>query len=63
MSGKWEVRRALRYGSESMGFVETEIVAKNRAYTDIEAHGDVGRIEMVDHEMHIVYYTVYPELT
>lgn len=63
MPVKWEVRRALRYGSEHMGFVETETVAKNRAYADIEAHGDVGRIDLVDREMHIVYYDVHPEMT
>ena len=57
----WERRRAKRYGSEHAGWHETEIVATNHAYTDIEAHGNVGRIEQVDRVNRIVYYDVYAE--
>ncbi len=59
----WERRRALRYGSEHVGWHETETVARNHANADIKAHGDEGRIEWVDTKKRILYYNVYPELT
>jgi hypothetical protein len=58
----WERRRALRWGSEHMSWHETEIVATNHAWTDIEAHGDEGRITLVDREKRIVYYDVHPKM-
>lgn len=58
----WERRRALRWGSEHIGWHETEIVATKHAYTDIEKHGNVGRIEQVDRVNRIVYYDVHAEM-
>lgn len=53
----------MRWGSKHMGWHETEIVATNHAYTDIETHGNVGRIEQVDRVNRIVYYDVHEEIT
>ena len=59
---RWEVRRALRWGSEHQGYVTSEEQAMSWAKSDIERHGNVGRIECVDQKSHVVYYDVYEEM-
>jgi len=61
--GGWEMRRALRYGSELVGFSSTLEKAKKAARDDIKKNGDVGRIEMIDRDERIVYYDVHEELS
>lgn len=60
---KWELRRALRYGSEHIKYVDGLAIAKSYAIGDIVANGDQGRIELIDRSKHILYYDIYPELT
>lgn len=59
---KWEVRRALRYGSEHIRFVEGIHLAKSYAIGDIVANGDVGRIETIDRKNRVLYYDIHPEM-
>lgn len=58
----WELRRALRYGSEHVGYVEGEVKAETVARAEIEANGKVGRITFVDRQQRILYYDVHEEL-
>lgn len=60
---KWEIRRALRYGFESLGYVEDLNAAKVQATSDIVANGNQGRIEMIDRDKRILYYDVHEEMT
>lgn len=60
---KWEIRRALRWGSEHIRFVGSENMARAYAAGDIVANGDKGRIEYVDQEKRILYYDIHEELT
>lgn len=59
---RWEVRSALRHGSKHEGYVTSETKARDWAKTEIERHGNVGRIEYVDHNEHIIYYDVFEEM-
>ena len=61
--GGWEMRRALRYGSELVGFSSTLEKAKKAARDDIKKNGDVGRIEMIDRDKRVVYYDVHEEMS
>ncbi len=54
-----ELRRALRWGSEHVGWYSTENEARQVAEQDIAANGNVGRIEAVVGS--VVYYTVHEE--
>jgi hypothetical protein len=60
---RWERRRALRWGSEHVGWHETVDDARNHANADIKANGSVGRIESTDWAKRILYYDVHEELT
>lgn len=60
---EWEMRRALRYGSEYVGTAPSLKDAKEHAAAEIEGHGNVGRIGLIDHAKHILYYDVHEELT
>lgn len=62
-SGGWEMRRALRYGSELVGYSSTLEKAKKAARDDIKKNGDVGRIGLIDRDERIVYYDVHEEMT
>lgn len=59
----WEIRRALRYGSERIKVVCGLEAAKAHADDDIVANGNVGRIEFIDRDKRILYYDIYPEMT
>lgn len=59
----WEIRRALRYGSERVKIVQGLELAKAHANHDIAAHGSEGRIELIDRDKRILYYDIYPEMT
>lgn len=59
----WEVRRALRYGSESVAWVEDLVSAKRHANDDISANGSEGRIDFIDHGKSILYYDVHAEMS
>lgn len=59
---QWEVRRALRWGSEHIRFVEGLQLARSYAIGDIVANGDVGRIETIDRKKRVLYYDIYPEM-
>jgi hypothetical protein len=61
--GGWEMRRALRYGSELVGFSSTLEKAKKAARDDIKKNGDVGRIETIDRDKRVVYYDVHEEMS
>lgn len=61
----WEVRRALRWGSEHITACTTREAAEAVAKDDIAKHGSVGRIEnVVAHEGGggCVYYDVFEEM-
>lgn len=60
---RWEIRRALRYGSEPVGWSRTLRNARLRALKDIRKHGDVGRIGFVSRATKTLYYDVYEETT
>ena len=60
---RWEIRRALRYGSEPVGWSKTLRMARLRALKDIRKHGNVGRIDAVIRETRTLYYDVYEEMT
>jgi hypothetical protein len=59
----WEIRRALRYGSERVKIVRGLDAAKTFAQDDIAANGDEGRIKLIDRDKRILYYDIYPEMT
>jgi hypothetical protein len=59
---RWERRRSLRWGSEHVGWHESEYDAREHAYADIKANGGVGRIESTDWAKRILYYDVYEEM-
>lgn len=59
----WEIRRALRYGSERIKIVRGLDAAKAHAAADIAANGNEGRIELIDRDKRILYYDIYPEMT
>jgi hypothetical protein len=59
--GEWQLRRALRWGSEYLGaFADLETV-KALAEEDIRIHGDVGKITFIDYGDAVLYYTVHEE--
>ena len=60
--GGWELRRALRYGSKLIGWSSSLKEAKRFAKKEIEAHGNVGRIEMIDRDTRTLYYDVHEEM-
>lgn len=57
----WELRRKLRWGSEHRGWFASRRLAEQEARRDIEAHGNVGRLECVTDAT--VYYDIYEELS
>jgi len=59
----WEIRRALRYGSERIKIVRGLDAAKAHANSDIVANGNEGRIELIDRDKRILYYDIHPEMT
>lgn len=59
----WEIRRALRYGSERIKIVRGLEFAKSYANGDIVVNGNVGRIKLIDRDKRILYYDIYPEMT
>jgi hypothetical protein len=59
---RWELRRALRYGSKHIRYTDSESMAESYAVSDIVANGDVGRIEHIDRYNRILYYDIHPEL-
>lgn len=61
--GGWEMRRALRYGSELMGWASTLAKASAFARKDIENHESNGRITLIDRDNRIVYYDVFEEMS
>lgn len=61
--GKWELRRALRYGSESLGHVDDLKAAKIQAVSEIVANGNVGRIQLIDRDKRILYFDVHEDTT
>lgn len=60
--GGWARRRALRHGSELVGYSSSLKKAKEAAEEDIERNGGVGRIQMINRGSRIVYYDVHEEL-
>lgn len=59
----WEARRALRYGSERIGYFTTKSSAVRRARAEIEAAGRHGRITYTDDKKRIIYFDIYAEET
>lgn len=59
----WEIRRALRYGSERIKIVRGLDAAKSHANADIAFNGNEGRIELIDRDRRVLYYAVHPEPT
>ena len=57
------MRRALRYGSELVGYSSTLEKAKKAARDDIKKNGNLGRIGLIDRDERIIYYDVHPELS
>lgn len=58
---QWELRRALRYGSEHIRFTDGLQIAKSLAIGDIAANGNVGEIRLIDRDKRVLYYDIHPE--
>lgn len=58
---KWELRRALRHGSEHIRFEDGLKAAKEFAIKDVFANGNVGELTLVDHQKRILYYTTHKD--
>lgn len=60
----WEVRSALRYGSQHEKHVKTEDEARAYAEKKIKAAGGVGRIEHIERYSNggVLYYDEFEEM-
>lgn len=59
---RWEVRSALRHGSQHEGYTTSLQRALSWAQAEITKHGSVGRIEFIDKKKRIVYYDEFEEM-